>query len=336
MDDAVQVPLNKTLVDQLKGAEVDKVGVKIGGTQLVIDDSIIQDSVDDDNELLVDLGFNDVSFTDQQDNITFKSGYTSNVEIFVGGEEKKVLDEPVEIAFDLGEFEFFDEEYNPSLISVFRLNEETGQWEPVGGVFDPVTNTVKTNRISLSQYTVMQSNKQFNDVDTSWAKAEINELLGKGVIDETENFNPEQAITREEFTTWVARAYGLTNDEAEAPFEDLGEDNEHAVEIASAYAKGIISGSSETTFNPDGNMTKEQMTVILANAMVAYDDKKLNEGLTDSLSAYNDSDELATWADDQMALMVELGVVQISERGILPQDTVTKEMAASIIKKIKG
>ncbi len=34
-----------------------------------------------------------------------------------------------------------------------------------------------------------------------------------------------------------------------------------------------------------------------------------------------------------MALMVELGVVQISERGILPQDTVTKEMAASIIKK---
>lgn len=336
VDDAVQVPLNKTLVDQLKGAEVDKVGVKIGGTQLVIDDSIIQDSVDDDNELLVDLGFNDVSFTDQQDNITFKSGYTSNVEIFVGGEEKKVLDEPVEIAFDLSEFEFFDEEYNPSLISVFRLNEETGQWEPVGGVFDPVTNTVKTNRISLSQYTVMQSNKQFNDVDTSWAKAEINELLGKGVIDETENFNPEQAITREEFTTWVARAYGLTNDEAEAPFEDLGEDNEHAVEIASAYAKGIISGSSETTFNPDGNMTKEQMTVILANAMVAYDDKKLNEGLTDSLSAYNDSDELATWADDQMALMVELGVVQISERGILPQDTVTKEMAASIIKKIKG
>jgi len=83
-------------------------------------------------------------------------------------------------------------------------------------------------------------------------------------------------------------------------------------------------------------MTKEQMTVILANAMVAYDDKKLNEGLTDSLSAYKDSGELATWADDQMALMVELGIVQISERGILPQDTVTKEMAASIIKKIKG
>ncbi len=166
---------------------------------------------------------------------------------------------------------------------------------PVGGVFDPVTNTVKTNRISLSQYTVMQSNKQFNDVDTSWAKAEINELLGKGVIDETENFNPEQAITREEFNNMGGTCVWSYNDEAEAPFEDLGEDNEHAVEIASAYAKGIISGSSETTFNPDGNMTKEQMTVILANAMVAYDDKKLNEGLTDSLSAYNDSDELATW-----------------------------------------
>lgn len=331
--DDVQVPLDKTLMDQLQNADVDQIGVKVGGTQLVIDESIIQESVNGDSELLVDLGFSDLTFTEPQENLTFKSGYTSDVEILVGGEEKKILDEPVQIAFDLDQFEFFAEQYNPSLISVFRLNEETGEWEPVGGVYDPVTNSVSTSRINLSQYTVMQSNKQFNDVDTSWAQAEINELLGKGVIDESANFNPEEAITREEFTTWVTRAYGLTNPEADAPFEDLGEDNAHAVEIASAYAKGIISGSSETTFNPDGNITKEQMTVILANAMVAYDDKKLNDGLTENLAAYNDSDQLATWADDQMALMVELGVVQISERGILPQDTVTKEMAASIIKK---
>lgn len=336
VDDDVQVPLNKTLISQLQAAEVDQIGVKVGGTQLVIDESIVQESVTDESEILVDIGFNDAAFTEQQKDLTFKSGYTSEVEILVGGEEKKVLEEPVQIAFDLEQFEFFDEQYNPSLISVFRLNEETGEWEPVGGVYDPVTNTVTTSRIHLSQYTVMQSNKQFNDVETSWAKAEINELLGKGIIDETVNFNPEEAITREEFTTWVTRAYGLTNPEAEAPFEDLGEGHEHEVEIASAYAKGIISGSSPTTFNPDGNMTKEQMTVILANAMVAYDNKKLNEGLTENLAGYRDSNELATWADDQMALMVELGIVQISERGILPQDTVTKEMAASIIKKIKG
>jgi len=334
--DDVQVPLGKELVDQLSGAAVDQVGVKVGGTQLILDDAIIQANVNEDSELLVDMGFDDQTFENPQEDITFKSGYTTEVEIFVDGEVKKVLDEPVELSFELDKFEFFDEQYNPSLISVFRFNENTGEWEPVGGVYDPVTNTVSTSRLTLSQYTVMQSNKSFNDVDTSWAKAEINELLGKGVIDETDNFNPEEAITREEFTTWVTRAYGLTNPEAEAPFEDIPADNTHATEIASAYAKGIISGSSPTTFNPDGNMTKEQMTVILANAMIAYDNKKVNEGLTDTLTAYRDNEDLAGWAADEMALMIELGVVQVGDRGILPQDTVTKEMAASIIKKIKG
>ncbi len=334
--DEVQVPLGKALADQFKKAEVDTIGIKVGGTQLVVDEAVVNKAVEGDKNLLVDMSFDDKSFASVQNDITFKKGYTADVQLFVEGEEQKILDEPVELAFDLDQFEFFDEQYNPSLISVFRFNEETNEWEPVGGVYDPVTNTVSTRRLNLSQYTVMQSNKSFSDVENSWAKAEINELLGKGVIDETIEFNPEEAITREEFTTWVTRAYGLTNPEATAPFEDLPTGSSHFIEIASAFDKGIISGSSPTTFNPDGNITKEQMTVILANAMVSYDKKKLNDDLTSELTVYSDRDLLADWASDEMALMIELGVVQVGERGILPQDTVTKEMAASIIKKIKG
>lgn len=334
--DKVQVPLSADLVEKFKNAGVGKVGVKVGGTKLKVEKDVFDAPLGAGDEIVVDMGFEDQTFTAQQEALTFKSGYTTDVEILVGGEEKKVLDEPVELAFDLGQFEFFDEQYNPSRVSVFKLNEETGVWEPVGGVYDPVTNTVSTNRISLSQYTVMQSNKSFNDVESSWAKAEINELLGKGIIDEEETFNPEDAVTREEFTVWVTRAYGLTNEEAAAPFEDIDLASGHYDEIASAYDKGIISGNSETTFNPDGNITKEQMMVILSNAMVAYDDKKLNEDLTAQITDYRDGTEVADWATDEVALMIELGIITVGERGIGPQETISKEMAASIIKKIYG
>jgi len=332
----MQVPISKELVDKLESANVDSVGVKVGGTQLLVDQSVFKDAVDEDTNLLVDMSFDDQSYTSKQEELTFKKGYTTDVQLLVDGVEQKVLDEPVQLAFDLDSFEFFDEQFNPSLVSVFRLNEETGEWEPVGGVYDPVKNTVSTKRISLSQYTVMQSNKSFNDVENSWAKSEINELLGKGILDDVDTFNPEDAVTREEFTTWVTRAYGLTNEEATAPFTDISTESTHLAEIASAYDKGIISGSSETTFNPDGNITKEQMTVILANAMVSYDKKKLNEELTTGLDVYSDRDLVANWASDEMALMIELGIIKVGERGIGPQDTVTKEMAASIIKKING
>lgn len=332
----VTVPIDKGLVDKLKTANVEALGVKVGGTQLTVDSTVFAETVNDETELLVDMSFADQTFAEPQQELTFKSGYTTNVEVVVDGVEQKVLEEPVDLAFDLDQFEFFDEQFNPSLVSVFRLNEATGQWEPVGGVYDPVTNTVATKRISLSQYTVMQANKSFSDVEESWAKAEINELLGKGILDDEATFNPEDAVTREEFTTWVTRAYGLTNETATAPFEDIPADSAHLTEIASAYDKGIISGSSPTTFNPDGNITKEQMMVILSNAMVAYDDKKLNAELTAGLTEYRDSDLVAGWATDEVALMIELGIITIGERGIGPQETITKEQAVAIIKKIYG
>ncbi len=334
--DKVAVPLDSELVGKLKDAGVGKVGVKVGGTKLQIDESILNQNVESGGSVLVDLNFENQTFASKQDKITFKSGYTTDVELFAGTDEMKTLDEPVELAFDLDEFEFFDSQYNPSQVSVFRLNENTGEWEPVGGVYDPVTNSVSTKRISLSQYTVMQSSKSFTDVESSWAKAEINELLGKGIIDEEASFNPEDAVTREEFTVWVTRAYGLTNEEASAPFEDIAADSGHYDEIASAYDKGIISGNSETTFNPDGNITKEQMMVILSNAMVAYDDKKLNADLTAEIPGYRDGADVAEWATDEVALMIELGIITVGERGIGPKETITKEMAASIIKKIYG
>ncbi len=98
--------------------------------------------------------------------------------------------------------------------------------------------------MGLSKYTVMQSQKSFSDVDNSWAKDEINELLGKGIVDETSTFQPKSQVTREDFTTWVAKSYGLTKDDLEVPFEDVPKDHPHYSEISTAYEQGIISGKS--------------------------------------------------------------------------------------------
>ncbi len=336
--DQVQVPISQDIIDTLNDAGVDALSVEVGGTTVTIDQEVYStDATEDGPDLVVDMKFDNQGFEVRDENINFKSGYVTDVRVFVGDEEKTKLEKPVELAFDLNAFEFWEEDYNPSSLSIYKLDEETGTWEPVGGIYDPITNTVKTRRLTLSQYTVMQSNKSFSDVENSWAKDEINELLGKGILDETASFNPTESITREEFTTWVARAYGVVDDGAQAPFSDIDTDHEHYTELASAYNAGIIAGSGDGKFDPNTAMTKEQMSAILANAMTNFDEKKLNEGLAGAtLASASDSNLVSDWAGDDVAMLIELGVLDNSTGEINPQQELSKEEAASILKKIYG
>ncbi len=344
VSDKVQVKVDTKILDTLDRAGVDTVGIQVGGTKLLLDKAIYAPSSATDDagteiiqrpDVAVDMDFSNQSFEQEDEKVKFKKGYTTDVNVTLNGEKKEVLTKPVRLSFELNEFEFWNEDAGPSSLSVFRMNTSSGEWEPVGGEYDPVTNTLSTRRISLSQYTVMQSNKTFNDVESSWAKDEINELLNKGIVDDEVAFNPEETITREEFTTWVARAYGLTNDSAEAPFTDINLEDAHYTEVASAYSAGIVSGSGEN-FNPDEAITKEQMSAILANAMTNYDDKMLSEGVQAELAQATDQDLISDWAGDDMALLLELGVLDIENGNLDPQGTMTKEQAAAYLKKIYG
>lgn len=336
VNDQVEVRLNKEVLDVLDQTKVDRLGVKVGGTSIALSATTVQEVRNANQSLSVDMKFSDQTFDEPQQDLTFKSGYTTDVNVFVENNKKEVLDKPVELSFDLDQFSFFEAQYDPSFISVFRLNEDTAVWEPVGGVYDPVTNTVRTRRITLSQYTVMQSNKTFTDVETSWAKNDINELLSKGIVDEQVTFSPQDNISREEFTTWVTRAYGLTDQNASAPFGDIQSGSEHYSEIASAFNQGIISGRSASEFDPEGTITRQEMAVILSNALEAYDNKRRNAKLTEDLAELTDGAEVANWADDEMALMIELGLFEAEAGAIDPNGTVSKELAASILKKIYG
>ncbi len=132
------------------------------------------------------------------------------------------------------------------------------------------------------------------------------------------------------------KAYGVVDDEAESPFTDVDESSEHYEELASAYNAGIVSGGGDGSFNPDSSVTKEQMSAILANAMTQYDDKQLNEEVRGVLASASDADLISDWADDDIALLIELGVIDGESGAINPKQELSKEEAASILKKIYG
>jgi len=182
----------------------------------------------------------------------------------------------------------------------------------------------------------MQSNKAFSDIETSWAQAEINALLNKGILDEEMAFNPEANVSRKEVAAWVTRSYGLDNPEAQMQFADVSGDDKYASEIAAGFEAGLFSGKAENSFDPEGSMTTEELAVLVGNALVNYSEKNLNAGLTASLDRFDDVTEAEEWSKDYLALMVELDLFPIDDNNLNPKGLVSKELVASVIKKISG
>jgi hypothetical protein len=177
----------------------------------------------------------------------------------------------------------------------------------------------------LSKYTLLKSTKTYSDVEDSWAKNEINILKGKGVTSDDELFSPQSNVTRAEFAGWIANAYGLSGEDIENDFKDLDKDSPYYEAVLAAYDQGIVSGKDDGSFDPNGEVSREEMAVMIANALDNFDTTVNPE--TTVLAQYET--DMPDWAKDSAEKLLENGVVEETYFG--SADNVTKEEAASII-----
>lgn len=117
-------------------------------------------------------------------------------------------------------------------------------------------------------------NPSFTDVNKdTWcytyvAKAEAAGIL-KGYEDHT--FRPNNPISRAEFAAIATRFDQLKP--ATMPFMDVGENHWAHDAIASAYAKGWISGYPDKTFRPEENIKRSEVATMTNQVLNRYADK---------------------------------------------------------------
>ena len=92
------------------------------------------------------------------------------------------------------------------------------------------------------------------DIADSWAREFVNTAAANGVIDAGGKFRPRDVITRREMAVMLVRALGLgelakADADAALPFTDVTAQRGY---IAIAYEIGMTTGTTETTFEPDG------------------------------------------------------------------------------------
>ena len=196
-------------------------------------------------------------------------------------------------------------------------NNKTEDDRPV--TITPTVQTEKAEPVTM----------KFTDLDTvMWAYEAISFLSDKGIINgvsET-SFDPEEAVKREEFVKMVLLALGLDGS-AINKFTDVDSNAWYANFVAYANALGIVNGRGDHTFGVGESIQRQDMAVILCNAL-----KKKNINKTGEAVSFDDIGEVAPYALDAVNLLSSLKVINGDGTGNFnPGATATRAEAAQMI-----
>ena len=127
-------------------------------------------------------------------------------------------------------------------------------------------------------------------------------------------FGPGEPMTRAMLVTVLYQLAGAPQDElegADAALSDVADTAWYAPYVGWAVDQGIASGTGEGTFTPDGQVTREQVVVMLHSFAGRY--LGLDTASGADLSAFADTGQVSGWAEEAMAWAVDRGVVSGSE-----------------------
>jgi hypothetical protein len=162
----------------------------------------------------------------------------------------------------------------------------------------------------------------FTDVNPNfWAYKEIEDLRKKGVAEALtgKQFAPNKEITRSKAARMMVKALGAENETyKEISFSDVKKQHSDYKFIAIAVNKGIFSGKTDGTFDPNGNLTRAQMAKILA---IAFNIKvKGQHNLKDVSNTH--------WADQYVDALYSNNVTTGTNGKFLPNSPVLRVQQA--------
>ncbi|KUK32095.1 MAG: Amylopullulanase AmyB [Thermoanaerobacterales bacterium 50_218] len=203
------------------------------------------------------------------------------------------------------------------LLSIFRYNEETGQWDLVpGSRVDKENNTVSVESYHLSKYAVMAYEAAFTDIIGHWAEADIKLMAAKGIVKgmSATTFAPEAQVTRAQFATLLVKALNIREQAATGErFTDVAADAWYARTVETAAANGLIKGYPDGSFRPNAKITRQELAAMVANALKfrGRDAEALTaEEVNTILSTFADRNQISDWARAAAAVVVKNGIVK--------------------------
>ena len=183
-------------------------------------------------------------------------------------------------------------------------------------------------------------------VPTDWAHEGLDYCIYHGYIAGTSasTVSPNGVCTRAQLVSILYRVQGEPTtvkgyelSKLRAPFDDVPRGQWYTDAIWWAKLMGVVSGTSATTFDPEEEITREQLAVILYNYTKQFAPGSLTA--TGSLAGFPDAASVSSWARTEMAWAVGNGLISGTGSGsvayLTPQGSATRAQVAAILMRFE-
>ncbi|MBQ6789040.1 MAG: S-layer homology domain-containing protein, partial [Clostridia bacterium] len=174
----------------------------------------------------------------------------------------------------------------------------------------------------------------FKDLDMNgWYHDGVHYCIDNGLMNGTsaDRFSPEASASRAMIVTVLYRLEGSPEVTTSSPFTDLKADW-YKNAVIWAHENGIVNGTGGTTFDPDGTLTREQITTILYRYA---EFKGFDVSTKSSLDAFSDSANVGSWAVEAMSWAYGTGLITGAVKGgetiLDPQGIASRAQVATIL-----
>lgn len=177
----------------------------------------------------------------------------------------------------------------------------------------------------------------FRDVtESDWFYDDVRFANQNGLFNGVEKdlFAPEEPMTRGMLVTVLWRLDGETAPKTATTFTDVDVNAYYADAVAWAAGSGIVNGVGGNKFDPEGNVTREQIAAILFRYASL---KGVDTAARADLTAFPDAEKTSAYAHDALSWAVAAELVKGTKEGstiyLDPQGSATRAQVAAILSR---
>lgn len=153
----------------------------------------------------------------------------------------------------------------------------------------------------------------------------------QGRINNAQDANLAQLVTRAEFVRTLAHALELSEDEAAINLSDVFPGQSFSGAVGAAVKAGLVKGYEDNTFRPDNPVSREEMTVMTIRAIQAVNINVEVSDVNTAIAKFNDGNEISGWAKTPIAAAVEAGIITGKQSGDFAPFTYATQAEATAI-----
>ena len=208
-----------------------------------------------------------------------------------------------------------------------RFGEAVAVTENADGTY---TFTMPNGQVTVT-VTFAEAPLPFPDVaEGDWFYDAVRYAYETGLMDGVGDslFAPNSETTRAQLVTILHRLAGQPEPGGDSGFADVETGTWYTDAVAWAAANGIVNGTTDTTFAPGEDITREQLVTVLYRYA---ESKGYDVSASADLSGYPDADQVQDYAQPAMAWAVAEGIVEGMDGTLNPAGNASRAQIATIL-----